>query len=118
MPLALQGRPEWAPSDPVEEPIVEEPTFDLQVYQEPPYQQQHFHGYQQGRASSYAPPTSMDELFADFRALRMDVHTIGNALQDHRRSCAARWEDEDRRRVADEARWAAEVQRKIGRAHV
>ena len=62
----------------------------------------------------------MEELYAGFHALRMDVHSIGSAFQEHqssfeahRRSCAVRWEDEDRRRANDEARWAVEAQRRV-----
>ena len=97
-----------------EEPIVEEPADEIQIYHPPLYQDQTFHNYQQGSSSSsYAPPTSMEELYAGFHALRMDVHTIGNAFQDHRRSRAVRWEDEDRRRAAEQARWEAEAQRRV-----
>ena len=111
-PIALEGRPLWAPEDQEEEPIVEEPVYDMQVYQHQHFHDHlhqqghdHHHDHQQGRSSSFTAPTSMDELYADFATLRMDVRNIENALQDHRRSCTVRWEDEDRRRAVDEARW-------------
>ena len=62
----------------------------------------------------------MDELYAGFHALRMEVRSIGSTVQEHqssfeahRRSCAMRWEDQDRQRAADEARWAADAQRRV-----
>ena len=105
-PTALLGRPDYAPVEKEEEPIVEEPADEIQIYHPPLYQDQAFHNYQQGSSSSsYAPPSSMEELYAGFHALRMDVHTIGNAFQDHRRSCAVRWEAEAQRRVVEDQRW-------------